>query len=64
MLSATWLPAMRATVVRITSRRRYSEHFDGPGVEFTRQAYKLGLEGIIAKRRDRPYREGNGFDSR
>ncbi|MDB4985596.1 MAG: dependent ligase, partial [Myxococcaceae bacterium] len=39
---------------------RYSEHFlaDGPAV--FAQACKLGLEGILSKRRDRPYQPGRG----
>jgi bifunctional non-homologous end joining protein LigD len=39
---------------------RYSEHFlsDGPAV--FAQACKLGLEGIISKRRDKPYQPGRG----
>jgi bifunctional non-homologous end joining protein LigD len=41
---------------------RYSEHVDAQGPEFFRQACKLGLEGIISKRRDRPYTPGRGYD--
>ena len=35
---------------------RYSDHVVGNGPEFFAQACRLGLEGIIAKRRDAPYR--------
>ncbi|MGH9362710.1 MAG: DNA polymerase ligase N-terminal domain-containing protein, partial [Thermoanaerobaculia bacterium] len=35
---------------------RLSEHVAGRGEEFHRQACRLGLEGTVAKRADRPYR--------
>src|SRR5258705_10572252 len=35
---------------------RYSDHVEGNGPEFFKQACRLGLEGIISKRRDSPYR--------
>jgi bifunctional non-homologous end joining protein LigD len=34
---------------------RYSDHVAGNGPEFFAQACRLGLEGIISKRRDSPY---------
>jgi bifunctional non-homologous end joining protein LigD len=37
---------------------RLSEHLDGDGAEMYRHACKLGLEGIVSKRRDAPYRSG------
>lgn len=38
---------------------RLSEHIDGAdGAIVFQHACKLGLEGIVAKRRDRPYRSG------
>ena len=37
---------------------RYSDHQVGRGPEFYRHAAGYGLEGIVAKRRDRPYRPG------
>ncbi len=37
---------------------RLSEEVAADGVEFFRAACELGLEGIIAKRRDRPYHSG------
>jgi bifunctional non-homologous end joining protein LigD len=39
-------------------RIRYSEHVDGSGTEILAHACKLGLEGIISKRRDLPYMPG------
>lgn len=41
---------------------RYSEHIAGHGPSFHREACRLGLEGIISKRRDSPYRAGRGRD--
>ena len=37
---------------------RLSEHLDGDGEIIFRYACGLGAEGIVAKRRDRPYRSG------
>ena len=41
---------------------KMGEHVRGNGVAFFEQACKLGLEGIIAKRADKPYRAGRGPD--
>ncbi|WP_342457041.1 hypothetical protein [Ensifer adhaerens] len=37
---------------------RFSEDVNADGEQFFRVACELGLEGIIAKRRDNPYRSG------
>ncbi|MGE0869655.1 MAG: DNA ligase D [Kofleriaceae bacterium] len=37
---------------------RFSEHFEGDGAHVLREACKMGLEGIVSKRRDQPYRAG------
>jgi bifunctional non-homologous end joining protein LigD len=39
---------------------RYSTHVVGQGDEFFRQACRLSLEGVVSKRRDRPYEPGRG----
>ncbi len=39
---------------------RYSDHQTGQGPAVLRQASSLGLEGIVSKRRDAPYRPGRG----
>jgi bifunctional non-homologous end joining protein LigD len=40
-----------------------SEHMDGAdGESVFRHAWAMGLEGIVAKRRDRPYRSGRTTD--
>ncbi|HTV91002.1 MAG TPA: DNA ligase D [Stellaceae bacterium] len=41
---------------------RYSDHQDGSGPAFFAQACRYALEGIVSKRRDRPYRAGRGAD--
>jgi bifunctional non-homologous end joining protein LigD len=41
---------------------RLSEHLDGDGQTIFRHACALGAEGIVAKRRDRPYRSGRSPD--
>ena len=44
------------------SRRRggivYNEHLDGDGAMIFQHACRLGLEGVVSKRRDLPYRSG------
>jgi len=37
---------------------RYSDHVQGQGAEIYEQACTLGLEGIVSKRADAPYRSG------
>ncbi|HSD91063.1 MAG TPA: non-homologous end-joining DNA ligase [Kofleriaceae bacterium] len=39
---------------------RYSDHVIGHGGEFFQLACKQGLEGIVSKRRDKPYTPGRG----
>lgn len=41
---------------------RLSEHIEGNGQQFLKQACKMRLEGIICKRGDRPYQPGRGYD--
>jgi bifunctional non-homologous end joining protein LigD len=41
---------------------RYSDHVEGSGAEFFAHACGLGLEGIVSKRRDAPYRGSRGAD--
>lgn len=47
---------------RKTGRVRYAEHVEGRGADFFQAACRTGLEGIISKRRDQPYREGRSSD--
>ena len=41
---------------------QYSDHIEAAGAEFLRESCSLGLEGIISKRRDRPYVAGRSGD--
>lgn len=43
-----------------TGRLRFSSHFDGDGSLILRHAGMLGLEGIVSKLADEPYRSGRG----
>jgi bifunctional non-homologous end joining protein LigD len=56
----------RATLTRLLRKAspgiRLSEHLDGHGETIFRHACALGAEGIVAKRRDRPYRSGRCAD--
>jgi bifunctional non-homologous end joining protein LigD len=41
-----------------SKRLRYGQHLDGDGAAVLREACALGLEGVVSKRLDRPYRSG------
>jgi bifunctional non-homologous end joining protein LigD len=43
---------------RSIGRIRFSEHIEGNGDAFFSEACRAGLEGIVSKRRDQPYRAG------
>jgi bifunctional non-homologous end joining protein LigD len=43
-----------------TEKITLSEHFEVDGAALFEQAGRLGLEGIVSKRRDAPYRSGRG----
>src|SRR5262245_887138 len=43
---------------------RFSDHVRGQGPAFFEQAREVGLEGVVSKRADAPYREGRGGDWR
>ncbi|HJS41999.1 MAG TPA: DNA ligase D [Gemmatimonadales bacterium] len=45
-----------------TGPLRYSEHFEKNGEALYEQVMKLGLEGIMAKKADSPYRSGRSAD--
>jgi bifunctional non-homologous end joining protein LigD len=42
-------------------RIRYVEHTEGNGPAFSAKCCRLGLEGIVSKRRDAPYRPGRSW---
>lgn len=43
-------------------RLRFSESYQGDGEKFHAAACQLGVEGIVCKRADQPYRSGRGRD--
>src|SRR6185436_13306051 len=49
--------ALQALIARAGAQDtiRYADHVEGDGAAFFRQATKLGVEGIVSKRRDAPY---------
>jgi bifunctional non-homologous end joining protein LigD len=47
---------------RQADRIRYADHVDGNGAQVFEHASRVGLEGIISKRRDRPYVPGRRGD--
>jgi bifunctional non-homologous end joining protein LigD len=54
--------ALAALVQPSAGGLRYSDHQAGRGPDFFAQACGYELEGIVSKRRDRPYRPGRGSD--
>lgn len=49
---------LQAAAIESGGTVRYSDHMQGQGPEFLEQACSLGLEGVISKRADAPYRSG------
>jgi len=53
---------LRSLIKRAGPGIRLSEHLDGDGALAFQHACFMGLEGIVAKRRDKPYRSGRSPD--
>ena len=53
---------LRSLIKRAGAGIRLSEHLEGDGAAAFQHACRMGLEGIVAKRRDRPYRSGRSPD--
>jgi bifunctional non-homologous end joining protein LigD len=53
---------LRSLVKRVGPGIRLFQHLDGDGALAFQHACRMGLEGIVAKRRDRPYRSGRSPD--
>jgi bifunctional non-homologous end joining protein LigD len=49
-------------LVKAGSGIQFNEHMEGDGEIVFRHACKLGLEGIVSKRKDSPYRSGRSSD--
>jgi bifunctional non-homologous end joining protein LigD len=55
------LEERKARLRRLIGRKRilhYVDHLEGDGTKVFKHACKLGLEGIVSKRRDLPYKSG------
>jgi bifunctional non-homologous end joining protein LigD len=53
---------LRSLLVKVAPGLRWNEHIEGDGATIFRHACKLGLEGIVSKRKDSPYRSGRSPD--
>ncbi|MFZ5476964.1 MAG: non-homologous end-joining DNA ligase [Myxococcota bacterium] len=53
-----WQRKERLRALPLAGALRYAEHVEEDGEAWLAEACKLGLEGIMAKRRDAPYRSG------
>lgn len=53
---------LRSLLVKVAPGLRWNEHIEGDGEAIFRHACKLGLEGIVSKRKDSPYRSGRSPD--
>ena len=60
------LEGRKATLEMILAKAgagiRFNDHMEGDGETVFRHACKLGLEGIVSKRKDSPYRSGRSPD--
>jgi bifunctional non-homologous end joining protein LigD len=60
------LEGRKATLEMILAKShpgiRFNEHMEGDGEAVFRHAYKMGLEGIVSKRKDSAYRSGRSPD--
>ena len=53
---------LRSIVAKASSGVRFNEHIEGDGPTFFAHACKMGLEGIVSKRKDSAYRSGRSPD--
>jgi bifunctional non-homologous end joining protein LigD len=60
------LQVRKATLASILAKARhgirFNEHIEGDGPTVFAHACKMGLEGIVSKRKDSPYRSGRSLD--
>jgi bifunctional non-homologous end joining protein LigD len=49
-------------LVKVGPGLQWNEHIEGDGETIFRHACKLGLQGIVSKRKDSPYRSGRSPD--
>jgi bifunctional non-homologous end joining protein LigD len=65
ILTSLPLEQRKARLAKLVGKKqrgviRYSDHVTGSGKQFFELACKTGLEGIVSKRRDKPYTTGRG----
>ena len=53
---------LRSMLAKVGLGLRFNEHIEGDGETVFRHACKLGLEGIVSKRKNSPYRSGRSPD--
>ena len=53
---------LRSMLAKAGLGLRFNEHIEGDGPTIFAHACKMGLEGIVSKRRDSPYRSGRSLD--
>jgi bifunctional non-homologous end joining protein LigD len=53
---------LRSTLAKAGLGLRFNEHIEGDGPTVFAHACKMGLEGIVSKRKDSPYRSGRSPD--
>ena len=60
------LEVRKATLARVLAKAepgiRFNEHIEGSGPTVFAHPCKLGLKGIVSKRKDSPYRSGRSPD--
>ena len=54
--------ALASLITDQTGLIRYSDHYEGEGEELYDQACRHGLEGVVSKRANGPYKPGRGTD--
>ena len=53
---------LRSVLTKVGHGIRWNEDIEGDGATIFHHACKLGLEGIVSKRKDSPYRSGRSPD--
>ena len=53
---------LRSMLAKAGLGLRFNEHMEGDGPTVFAHACKMGLEGIVSKRKDSPYRSGRSPD--
>jgi bifunctional non-homologous end joining protein LigD len=53
---------LRSVLTKVGHAIRWNEQIEGDGATIFRHVCKLGLEGIVSKRKDSPYRSGRSPD--